>query len=192
MLIWHSAIDTGCDEAGCGPLAGSVVAAVVQLSSSFSHPLLRDSKKLSGHQRAKIEPEIINAAHAIGIGRASVEEIDRLNILEARFLAMHRAIDKFLNNVQPPKLLLIDGNRFNDYPNIKHKLIIRGDRIYAAIAASSIIAKEYRDREMKKIAKEYRFYGWESNKGYPTKKHREAIKKYGLTPYHRKTFCKNI
>lgn len=181
-------IEAGCDEAGRGPLAGPVVAAAVILPKDFFHPLLNDSKKLSSKQRALLEPLIRSEALYVGLGEASVEEIDRVNILQATFLAMHRAIDDLIKKGGRPELLLIDGNRFKPYLTLSHKCVIGGDAILASIAAASILAKNRRDRRMHLLASHYPGYGWETNKGYPTRMHREAILMKGFTPHHRRTF----
>jgi len=178
-------IEAGCDEAGRGCLAGPVVAAAVVLPLSFKCELLDDSKKLTEKQREKIFPIIKKEATTFGVGIVSCNEIDQINILNASFLAMHRAIDK-LN--QSPELLLIDGNRFNPYKNIPHKCIVKGDGKYLSIAAASILAKVTRDKIMLKLSKEFPIYEWEKNKGYPTKAHRNAILNHGDCKYHRKTF----
>ena len=181
----YDKIEAGCDEAGRGPLAGPVVAAAVILPVHFQRPLLNDSKKLSKAQREILEKEIKQEAIAWAIAAVSPEEIDEINILNASFLAMHRAIDQLQ---EKPELLLIDGNRFKPYPKIPHECIIKGDGKYNAIAAASILAKTHRDAIMTKAAQQYPGYGWESNAGYPTKKHREAIQKLGPSPLHRKSF----
>lgn len=178
-------IEAGCDEAGRGCLAGAVFAAAVILPPDFSCPELNDSKQLSEHQRYALRPIIEQSAISWAIGTVSPEEIDKINILNASFLAMHRAIRQ-LDTM--PQHLLIDGNRFNSYPNIGHTCIIKGDGKFLPIAAASILAKTYRDDYMKKLHAEYPFYSWDKNKGYPTRAHREAIKQNGVSPYHRMTF----
>ncbi len=178
-------IEAGCDEAGRGCLAGAVFAAAVILPPDFSCPELNDSKQLSERQRYALRPLIERSAVSWAIGTVSPEEIDKINILNASFLAMHRAI-KQLNII--PQHLLIDGNRFNPYPNIEHTCIIKGDGKYLSIAAASILAKTYRDDYMMKLHAEYPVYNWDRNKGYPTRKHRDAIKQNGASPYHRMTF----
>ena len=178
-------IEAGCDEAGRGCLAGPVFAAAVILPQKFNHPLLNDSKKLTKAQRNLLRPIIEAEAIAWGVGKVSPKEIDKINILNASFLAMHRAIKK-LSTI--PTLLLIDGNRFNPYPNISHECIIQGDGKYRSIAAASILAKTYRDDLMEKLAKKFPDYSWTSNKGYPTKEHRAAIQIYGATKHHRHSF----
>lgn len=178
-------IEAGCDEAGRGCLAGPVFAAAVILPRSFKHPLLNDSKLLTEAQRDLLRPVIQAKAIAWAVAQVDAPEIDEVNILNASFLAMHRAVAQLKVT---PNLLLIDGNRFNPYPNIAHQCIVKGDSKYRSIAAASILAKTYRDDFMKKIAEEFPDYGWTSSKGYPTKAHRVAIKKYGATKYHRMTF----
>jgi ribonuclease HII len=178
-------IEAGCDEAGRGCLAGPVFAAAVILPSGFRHNELNDSKQLSHRKREKLRIEIEKEAIAWAIGFCSPEEIDTINILNASFLAMHRAVEK-LSKV--PEHLLIDENRFKPFPGIPHTCIIKGDGKYLSIAAASILAKTYRDDLMEKLHIEYPYYFWNSNKGYPTLSHREAIVKHGITAYHRKTF----
>jgi ribonuclease HII len=178
-------IEAGCDEAGRGCLAGPVVAAAVILPDNFKNDILNDSKKLTENQRNKLFPIIINEAIAYGIGIVSCEEIDEINILNASFLAMHRAVD--LLDCKP-ELLLIDGNRFNAYPNINHECIIKGDGKFSSIAAASVLAKVFRDDIMKRMHEQFPVFDWHKNKGYPTKKHRASIFTYGDTNYHRKTF----
>ena len=178
-------IEAGCDEAGRGCLAGPVFAAAVILPKKFNHPLLNDSKKLTKAQRNILRPIIEAEAIAWGVGKVSPKEIDKINILNASFLAMHRAIKKLTTT---PTLLLIDGNRFNPYPNITHECIIQGDGKYRSIAAASILAKTYRDDVMEKLAKKFPDYSWMSNKGYPTKAHRAAIQIHGTTKHHRMSF----
>ena len=178
-------IEAGCDEAGRGCLAGPVVAGAVILPKEFQNELLNDSKKLTEKKRYQLRPLIQKEAIAWGIGIVSNEEIDEINILNASFLAMHRAIDELKVH---PELLLIDGNRFNPYKNISHHCIIKGDGKYLNIAAASILAKTFRDDIMTAIDKDYPVYEWFKNKGYPTKKHREAIIKFGDTEHHRKSF----
>lgn len=178
-------VEAGCDEAGRGCLAGPVVASAVILPSNFKHELLNDSKKLTDKQRYKLRPIIEKEALAWAIGTVSHTEIDEINILNASFLAMHRAVDELAIT---PELLLIDGNRFNPHPLIQHECFVKGDGRYLSIAAASVLAKTYRDDMMKELHEEYPNYGWNSNMGYPTKKHREAIKTFGDTPHHRKSF----
>ena len=178
-------IEAGCDEAGRGCLAGPVYAAAVILPKDYVNPQLNDSKKLTERQRYALREVILKDAVAYAVGIVSNQEIDEINILNASFLAMHRAIDQLLVR---PQHLLIDGNRFSPYPFIPHTTIIKGDGKYMSIAAASILAKTYRDDFMNELAKEYPEYGWQDNKGYPTKAHRQAIARFGLTPYHRTTF----
>jgi ribonuclease HII len=178
-------IEAGCDEAGRGCLAGPVYASAVVLPKTYKNKWLDDSKKLSDKDRYELRPEIEAKAMAWAIGSVDNLEIDRINILKASFLAMHRAIDKLKIK---PELLLIDGNRFTPYKKINHQCIIKGDSKYLNIAAASILAKTYRDDYMKEQALRYPQYNWEQNMAYPTKKHREAIKEFGTTPLHRMTF----
>lgn len=178
-------LEAGCDEAGRGCLAGPVVAAAVILPKDFDHIWLNDSKKLSPNQREEMRVLIEENALAWAVGMASSEEIDMINILQASFLAMHRAIDQLS---QKPDLLLIDGNRFNKYHQIEHVCIISGDALYRSIAAASILAKTYRDKLMTSLSHDFPDYGWISNKGYPTLYHKTAIASIGLSPYHRLTF----
>lgn len=178
-------IEAGCDEAGRGCLAGAVFAAAVILPKDFENELLNDSKQLTEKQRYLLRPVIEKEAVSYGVGIVFPEEIDKINILNASFLAMHRAIEK-LSVI--PQHLLIDGNRFNRYKEIPHTTVIKGDGKYLSIAAASILAKTYRDDYMNALHQEYPYYDWNSNKGYPTKKHRAAIVEHGVTPYHRVTF----
>ena len=178
-------IEAGCDEVGRGCLAGPVIAAAVILPKYFKHDSLTDSKKLPVSQRESIKIEIENVALAYGIGEVSPQEIDEINILNASFLAMHRAIDKLKIK---PELLLIDGNRYTSHNSIPYQCIIKGDSKFFSIAAASVLAKTYRDQLMQELAKEYPLYSWETNVGYPTTAHRQGIRKQGITPYHRKTF----
>jgi len=178
-------IEAGCDEAGRGCLAGPVFAAAVILPDDFNHNLLNDSKQLSEEVRYELRIEIEQKAIAHAVASVDNAEIDTINILNASFLAMHRAIDLLHLT---PQFLIIDGNRFNKYKSIPHKCIVEGDAKYFSIAAASILAKTYRDDYMKQIAAEHPEYDWHSNKGYPTIKHRETIIKIGYTPYHRRTF----
>jgi len=184
-FLYHNLSEAGCDEAGRGCLAGPVTAAAVILPKNFKHPVLNDSKKLSAKQRALLKDEIINSAIAWKVAFVDNTEIDELNILRASIKAMHIAIEG-LEKV--PQFLLIDGNRFYPYKDIKYKTIIKGDGLFFSIAAASVLAKTFRDEFMEKIHSEYPEYGWNNNKGYPTSFHRDAIKKYGITPYHRKSF----
>ncbi len=178
-------IEAGCDEAGRGCLAGPVYAAAVVLPKNYKNKWLNDSKKLSDADRYELRPEIEEKALSWAVGVVDHKEIDEINILNASFLGMHRAVDQLKVT---PELLLIDGNRFKAYKNIKHQCIIKGDAKYLSIAAASILAKTYRDDFMKAAAVTHPEYSWESNMGYPTKKHREAIRQHGVTPLHRLTF----
>ena len=178
-------IEAGCDEAGRGCLAGPVVAAAVILPPKFKNLILDDSKKLSEKKRYALREIIEKEALAWAVGIVSPEEIDKINILNASFLAMHRAIDQLRIR---PEQLLIDGNRFNPYPDTPHHCIIKGDGKYLSIAAASVLAKTYRDDLMLELHKKHSIYDWDNNKGYPTKKHRLAIREYGITEHHRKTF----
>jgi ribonuclease HII len=179
------ATEAGCDEAGRGCLAGPVVAAAVILPPRFDHPLLNDSKKLSEKHRMLLRPIIEEKAIAWGVGIVSVQEIDEINILNASFLAMHRAIAQ-LNTI--PELLLIDGNRFKQYHEIEHACIVKGDSIYRSIAAASILAKTHRDDLMDNLDESFPLYRWKSNKGYPTSDHRSAIRMHGSCEHHRLSF----
>ncbi len=178
-------IEAGVDEAGRGCLAGPVVAAAVILPDDYSHELLNDSKQLSESKRYELREIVEKDALAWAVAEASNTEIDEINILNASFLAMHRAIDQL--DVDP-ELLLIDGNRFKKHDRIPHECIIKGDGKFLSIAAASILAKTYRDDLMKNLAKEFPDYGWERNAGYPTKQHRAAIKKFGVNDHHRLSF----
>lgn len=178
-------IECGCDEAGRGCLAGSVYAAAVILPPDFSNDLLNDSKQLTEKQRYELRPIIESSAIAWAVGVVTAEEIDRINILKASFLAMTRAINAL--SVKP-EYLIIDGNRFYNTTGIPYNTIVKGDGKYMSIAAASVLAKTYRDDYMNSIAAEYPAYGWDINKGYPTKKHRAVIAEHGISPYHRKTF----
>jgi ribonuclease HII len=179
------AIEAGCDEAGRGCLAGPVVAAAVILPPRFDHPLLNDSKKLSEKQRQLLRPIIEEKAIAWAVGIVTVQEIDEINILNASFLAMHRAVDGL---IERPDLLLIDGNRFKVYQDVEHACIIKGDAIYRSIAAASILAKTHRDDLMEGLHDTFPVYRWKANKGYPTTDHRNAISVYGPCEHHRLTF----
>ena len=181
-------IEAGCDEAGRGCFAGPVFAAAVILPRDFEDELLNDSKQLTVKQRNTLREIIKNEASAWAVASVDNIEIDEINILNASFLAMHKAIDKLKIT---PKLLLIDGNRFNKYKNIPHKCIIKGDGKYLSIAAASVLAKTHRDEFMLNLDKEFPDYDWKNNKGYPTPKHKQAIAKHGISPYHRKSFNLN-
>jgi len=177
--------EAGCDEAGRGCLAGPVFAAAVILPADFSHPLLNDSKKLSERARELLRPIIESEAIAYCVSYSSSVEIDEINILNASILAMHRALDG-LSII--PEHILVDGNRFKQYKNIAHTCVVGGDGEYASIAAASVLAKTYRDSYMRKLAKEFPQYGWERNMAYPTKEHRAAIERFGLSKHHRVSF----
>lgn len=183
--LQENRIEAGCDEAGRGCLAGAVYAAAVILPPDFKNEMLNDSKQLTEKQRYALRSVIEESALAWAVGIVSPEEIDQINILNASFLAMHRAIDQLKIR---PEHLLIDGNRFNPYPNIPHTTIVKGDGKYLSIAAASILAKTYRDDYMNQLHREYSVYDWDHNKGYPTKKHRAAIAEHGISPYHRKSY----
>ena len=196
MLASHyyeGLIEAGCDEAGRGCLAGSVYAAAVILPDGYENQLLNDSKQLTEKRRYELRDIIQRDAVAWAVGIVTPEEIDRINILNASILAMHRALDQLTVR---PEAIIVDGNRFKPYHpavdgspvNIPHTTIVKGDGKYMAIAAASILAKTYRDDYMNELAKEYPQYDWQKNKGYPTKKHREAIRQYGTTPYHRMSY----
>ena len=178
-------VEAGCDEAGRGCLAGSVFAAAVILPPDYENELLNDSKQLSEKKRYLLRSMIEKDALAWAVGVVTAEEIDKINILNASILAMHRALDAL--SVRP-EAIIVDGNRFKPYHDMPHTTIVKGDGKYLSIAAASILAKTYRDDYMKAIAEEFPQYDWRSNKGYPTKKHRAAIKEYGISPYHRKSF----
>lgn len=178
-------MEAGCDEVGRGCLAGPVVAAAVILPRDFSHPLLNDSKQLTKAQRNILKEEIMIAAIDYAIAEVDNHTIDKINILKASFLAMHKAIDQLKKK---PELLLIDGNRFTPYPFIPHQCIVKGDSRFYAIAAASVLAKTHRDGFMEKLAEAFPQYGWERNVGYPTPAHRKAIGAFGATPWHRRSF----
>ena len=178
-------IEAGCDEAGRGCLAGPVYAAAVILPQDFYHPLLNDSKKLTEKQREQLRPIIEAAATAWAVGVVTAQEIDEINILQASFLAMHRALDAL---TVEPQHIIVDGNRFKPYRTIPFDTIVKGDGKYANIAAASILAKTHRDQAMAQLAEQYPYYGWNINKGYPTAAHRKAIADFGPSPLHRTTF----
>lgn len=178
-------IEAGCDEAGRGCLAGPVFAAAVVFPADYCNPVLNDSKKLSEKKRMELRPIIEQEALAYAVASVSAEEIDKINIHKASYLAMHKALDML---AVKPGFLIIDGNKFIPYPNVPHSCIIKGDGKYLSIAAASILAKTYRDEYMENIAVDYPDYDWLQNKGYPTIKHRQAVIQLGLTPHHRKTF----
>ena len=178
-------IEAGCDEAGRGCLAGPVFAAAVILPDKFYHRLLNDSKQVAEENRYKLRRVIEKKAIAFAVGVVDNDEIDSINILNASFKAMHLALEKLQ---QEPQLLLIDGNRFNRYRELRHQCIIEGDAKYSAIAAASILAKTYRDDYMRQLHQEFPYYGWYTNKGYATKEHCKAIEQFGLCKYHRRSF----
>ena len=178
-------IEAGCDEAGRGCLAGDVYAAAVILPPGFSNDMLNDSKQLTEARRYMLREVIEREALAWSVGVVTAEEIDRMNILRASILAMHRAVEGL---AVKPEHLLVDGNKFSPYPGLTHNTVVKGDATYMSIAAASILAKTYRDDYMMRLAQEYPMYDWQSNKGYPTAKHRSAIKEFGVTPYHRISF----
>ena len=182
---YEGKIEAGCDEAGRGCLAGSVYAAAVILPPDYQNELLNDSKQLTEKRRYELREIIERDAIAWAVGIVTPEEIDKINILNASILAMHRALDQLKVR---PEAIIVDGNRFKPYQKLPHTTIVKGDGKYLSIAAASILAKTYRDDYMNRLAEEYPQYDWLSNKGYPTKKHREAIKQFGITPYHRKSY----
>jgi len=188
MLASHyyeGKVEAGCDEAGRGCLAGSVYAAAVILPSDYQNDLLNDSKQLTEKKRYQLREIIQHDAVAWAVGIVSPDEIDKINILNASILAMHRALDQLKVR---PEAIIVDGNKFKPYQNLPHTTIVKGDGKYLSIAAASILAKTYRDDYMNELAKDFPQYDWLSNKGYPTKKHRDAIRQYGITPYHRKSY----
>ena len=182
---YEGMVEAGCDEAGRGCLAGSVYAAAVILPPDYHNELLNDSKQLTEKRRYALREAIQRDAVAWAVGVVTPEEIDNINILNASILAMHRALDQLAVR---PEAVIVDGNRFKPYGGLPYSTIVKGDGKYLSIAAASILAKTYRDDYMGKLAEEYPQYDWKSNKGYPTKKHRDAIRKFGTTPYHRRTF----
>ena len=182
---YNGLIEAGCDEAGRGCLAGSVFAAAVILPDDYDNPALNDSKKLSSKCRSQLRQAIECDALAWAVGVVTPEEIDRINILRASFLAMHRALDQLRVR---PQAIIVDGNRFVPYQNLPFTTIVKGDGKYQSIAAASILAKTHRDEYMQQLAREYPVYDWASNKGYPTRRHREAIRSFGITSYHRCSF----
>ena len=177
--------EAGCDEAGRGCLAGSVYAAAVILPPDYDNPLLNDSKQLTEKRRYALRDDIIRDAVAWAVGVVTPEEIYRINILNASFLAMHRALDQLTVR---PEAIIVDGNRFTPYRDLPYATIVKGDGKYQSIAAASILAKTFRDDYMNRLAEEYPYYDWKSNKGYPTRKHREGIRLHGVSPYHRKSY----
>ena len=188
MLLPHyfeGKIEAGCDEAGRGCLAGSVYAAAVILPKGYDNPLLNDSKQLTEKRRYALRDTIVHDAVAWAIGIVTPEEIDKINILNASFLAMHRALDQLTVR---PEAIIVDGNRFTPYHDVPYATIVKGDGKYQAIAAASILAKTFRDDYMDRLAIEYPYNDWQKNKGYPTRAHREGIRLHGITPYHRKSY----
>ena len=185
LAQYSDLVEAGCDEAGRGCLAGPVVAAAVILRKGTDYAELNDSKQLTEKKRMQLRELVINEAVSYGIGIVTAEEIDKINILNASFLAMHRALDQL--SIQP-ELLLIDGNRFNPYKQVKHVCIVGGDAKYQSIAAASILAKTTRDLMMEQYGEQYPVYNWKKNKGYPTLEHKQAIADHGTTPLHRMTF----
>lgn len=182
---YENVVEAGCDEAGRGCLAGSVYAAAVILPPDYENDLLNDSKKLTAKKRYTLREVIQRDALAWAVGIVTPEEIDKINILNASFLAMHRALDQLSLR---PEAVIVDGNRFKPYQDLPFTTIVKGDGKYLSIAAASVLAKTYRDDYMLSLAKEYPQYDWQSNMGYPTKKHRQAIRDHGITPYHRKSY----
>jgi ribonuclease HII len=182
---YEGKIEAGCDEAGRGCLAGSVYAAAVILPEGYQNKLLNDSKQLTERRRYQLREIIERDAVAWAVGIVTPEEIDKINILNASILAMHRALDQLKVR---PEAVIVDGNRFKPYQKLPYTTIVKGDGKYLSIAAASILAKTYRDDYMNRLAEEYPQYDWRSNKGYPTKKHRDAIRQFGITPYHRKSY----
>ena len=183
--FYEGLIEAGCDEAGRGCLAGSVFAAAVILPADYNNSALNDSKKLTEHQRYALREQIMADAEAWAVGEVTPEEIDKINILKASFLAMHRALDQLKVR---PEAIIVDGNRFVHYHDLPYTTVVKGDGKYQAIAAASILAKTFRDDYMKRLDSEYPCYGWAGNKGYPTAKHRQAIREHGVSPYHRMSY----
>lgn len=183
--LYEGLVEAGCDEAGRGCLAGSVFAAAVILPEGYDNAALNDSKKLTERRRYELREQIMADAEAWAVGEVTPEEIDRINILKASFLAMHRALD--LLKVRP-EAVIVDGNRFVPYRDLPYTTVVKGDGKYQAIAAASILAKTFRDDYMKSLHREYPCYGWDGNKGYPTAEHRRAIREHGVSPYHRMSY----
>lgn len=183
--FYEGLIEAGCDEAGRGCLAGSVFAAAVILPADYNNSALNDSKKLTEYQRYALREQIMADAEAWAVGEVTPEEIDKINILKASFLAMHRALDQLKVR---PEAIIVDGNRFVPYRDLPYTTVVKGDGKYQAIAAASILAKTFRDDYMKRLDSEYPCYGWAGNKGYPTAKHRQAIREHGVSPYHRMSY----
>lgn len=182
---YSNLIEAGCDEVGRGCLAGSVYAAAVILPKDYDNPLLNDSKKLTEKRRKVLRDQIVRDAVSWAVGVVTPEEIDKINILNASFLAMHRALDQLTIR---PEAVIVDGNRFNPYRDLPYTTIVKGDGKYQSIAAASILAKTFRDEYMDSLANEYPYYDWQKNKGYPTKAHREGIRDHGPSPYHRMSY----
>ena len=178
-------LEAGTDEAGRGCLSGPVVAAAVILPDNFQHELLNDSKQLSEKKRKELRPYIEERALAFGVSFIHQEEVDELNVLQASITGMHRSIKQLNIN---PEFIIVDGNKFKPFQEVPHQTIVKGDAKFMSIAAASVLAKTYRDEYMEKIHEEFPQYNWKKNKGYPTKEHREAIRQFGATPYHRKSF----
>lgn len=178
-------LEAGTDEAGRGCLSGPVVAAAVILPADFSHPFLNDSKQLSEKRREELRPFIEKNALAYGVSFVWQQEVDQINVLQASITGMHRSIEMLKIE---PEFIIVDGNKFKNYKEIPHKTIVKGDAKYLSIAAASVLAKTYRDEYMAKIHQEFPMYNWQKNKGYPTKQHRNAIRQFGATDYHRKSF----
>ncbi len=178
-------LEAGTDEAGRGCLSGPVVAAAVILPENFHHDLLNDSKQISEKKRLELRPYIEKHALAFGVSFIHHQEVDELNVLQASITGMHRSIEQLSTQ---PEFIIVDGNKFKPFKDISYETIVKGDAKFMSIAAASVLAKTYRDEYMEKIHQEFPQYNWKKNKGYPTKEHREAIRKFGITPYHRKTF----
>lgn len=183
--LYEGLVEAGCDEAGRGCLAGSVFAAAVILPAGYDNEALNDSKKLTERRRYELREQIMADAEAWAVGEVAPEEIDRINILKASFLAMHRALDRLKVR---PEAVIVDGNRFVPYRDLPYTTVVKGDGKYQAIAAASILAKTFRDDYMKSLHREYPCYGWDGNKGYPTAEHRRAIREHGVSPYHRMSY----
>ncbi len=183
--LYEGLVEAGCDEAGRGCLAGSVFAAAVILPAGYDNAALNDSKKLTERRRYELREQIMADAEAWAVGEVTPEEIDRINILKASFLAMHRALDRLKVR---PEAVIVDGNRFVPYRDLPYTTVVKGDGKYQAIAAASILAKTFRDDYMKSLHREYPCYGWNGNKGYPTAEHRRAIREHGVSPYHRMSY----
>jgi ribonuclease HII len=178
-------MEAGTDEAGRGCLCGPVVAAAVILPENFEHPFLNDSKQLSEKQRKEVRPFIEKNALSFGVSFVNEKEVDQINVLQASIAGMHRSIEQLHPQ---PEYIIVDGNRFKPFKKIPYETIVKGDAKYLSIAAASVLAKTYRDEFMEKIHQEFPMYNWKQNKGYPTKQHRDAIREFGITTYHRKTF----